>query len=194
MSQTRIVQKSALGELFQKLLASGQRILAPVKTAASPVGPAAARVEFAEVKSPDAVALDYIQTAASAKPAVFPRHEVLLRYRPAGTDGPAGSDGPAARDYLVDDTPEAPPTVLFGVHPCDAASLATLKAVFTWDSPDTYFESKLANLTVIGLACTKGDEFCFCTSVGLSPGSTKGSDILLTPLDATRFLAEVQTG
>ena len=83
--------------------------------------------------------------------------------------------------------------MLFGAHPCDAASFATLKAVFTWDSPDAQFETRLANLTIIGLACTKADAYCFCTSVGGSPGDTRGSDMLLTPLDAERFLVEVLT-
>ena len=173
MSQTRILQKAALGELLQKLVAGGQRVLAPVTSGE--------RIEFAEVTPSTQLATDYLQTATSAKSAVFPRHEVMLRYKPAG------------KDWQVDDQVEAKPTVLFGVHPCDAASFATLKAVFTWDSRDVYFESKLAALTVIGLSCTKSDEFCFCTSVGLSPGSTKGCDILLTPLDGTKYLVEVLT-
>ena len=108
---------------------------------------------------------------------MFPRYEQMLRYTIGGKDVQAEELKPEAR-----------PTVLFGLHPCDAASFATLKAVFTWDSGDAYFEPKLANTTVIGLSCTKGDEYCFCTSVGGGPGETRGSDILLTPLDATTLL------
>jgi formate hydrogenlyase subunit 6/NADH:ubiquinone oxidoreductase subunit I len=174
MSETRILQKKSLGELFAKLTAAGQRLLAPVKEGEL--------LNFAEVKTPEHVALDYIQTRSSAKLAAFPPYEPLLRYKFNGKD--------------VEQQPAEPdkrPTVLFGAHPCDAASFATLKAVFTWDSPDAQFETRLANLTIIGLACTKADAYCFCTSVGGSPGDTRGSDMLLTPLDAERFLVEVLT-
>jgi sulfhydrogenase subunit beta (sulfur reductase) len=89
--------------------------------------------------------------------------------------------------------PAPPPTVLLGAHPCDAASFATLRAVFTWDSADAYVEPRLAALTVIGLGCAGGDDFCFCTSVGGGPADPRGSDILLTALDHERFLAEILT-
>lgn len=174
MSEARIIRKAAFDELFARLAAAGHRILAPVRSRQ--------RVELAEVTAADQVADDYIQTAGPAKAAVFPRYEPMLRFQISGKQVQA-EEVPVA----------APPTVLFGVHPCDAASLATLRAVFTWDSGDAYFEPKLANLTVIGLSCTRGDDYCFCTSVGGGPGETRGSDILLTPLDATRYLAEIVT-
>jgi formate hydrogenlyase subunit 6/NADH:ubiquinone oxidoreductase subunit I len=174
MSEQRILEKKSLDPLFARLVAAGNRVLAPVTSGA--------RIEFAEVTTAEHVALDYIQTTRPAKSAVFPRYEEMLRFQIGG------------KDVAVDElTPEAQPTVLFGLHPCDAASFATLKAVFTWDSGDAYFEPKLANTTVIGLACTQADEYCFCTSVGGGPGDKRGSDILLTPLEATRFLAEILT-
>jgi sulfhydrogenase subunit beta (sulfur reductase) len=174
MSEQRILQKKSLGELFAKLTADGRRILAPVKNGA--------HVEFAEVKTSDRVCFDYVQTKTSAKTVVFPRYEAMLRFRLKG------------KDVDVNEVaPQAPPTVLFGVRPCDAASFATLKAVFTWDSADAYFEPKLAQTTIITLACPKGDEYCFCTSVGGGPADPRGSDILLTALDAERYLAEILT-
>jgi len=42
------------------------------------------------------------------------------------------------------------------------------------------------------VSCTRADEACFCTSVGGGPGSTQGSDILLTPMEGG-YLAEVLT-
>ncbi|MBP9026557.1 MAG: hypothetical protein KBH81_10500, partial [Phycisphaerae bacterium] len=107
MSETRILQKKSLGELFAKLTAAGQRLLAPVKEGEL--------LNFAEVKTPEHVALDYIQTRSSAKLAAFPPYEPLLRYKFNGKD--------------VEQQPAEPdkrPTVLFGAHPCDAASFATL--------------------------------------------------------------------
>ena len=174
MNERKMLNKKSLGALFDKLIADGRRIVAPVRRGD--------RVDFAEVTAPAEVAADYVQTNVSAKSAWFPPYETLLSYRQAG------------KDVQVNDTVPAPkPTVLFGLHPCDAASVATLKAVFTWDSPDAQFESKLAATTVIGLSCTQADTFCFCTSVGGGPGATGGSDLLLTPLDGERYLAEVLT-
>ena len=174
MSESRILQKAAVDGLFAKLVAGGRRVLAPVRNAE--------RVEFEEVNTAQNVALDYVQTKRPAKSVLFPRYEQMLRFSIGGKDVQA--------DEI---TPDAGPTVLFGLHPCDAASFETLKAVFTWDSNDAYFEPKLANTTVVGLSCTQGDAYCFCTSVGGGPGDTRGSDVLLTPIDATTYRADILT-
>jgi formate hydrogenlyase subunit 6/NADH:ubiquinone oxidoreductase subunit I len=93
---------------------------------------------------------------------------------------------------LVDAVPHAEPTVVFGIRPCEAGGFAALDAVFNWDTRDTFFNARMANLAVIGVACTRSDEACFCTSVGGGPGATKGSDILLSPV-AGGYLAQVLT-
>jgi formate hydrogenlyase subunit 6/NADH:ubiquinone oxidoreductase subunit I len=137
---------------------------------------------YAEISTPAEMAKDYVQTTTSAKSVVFPPCEELVRYRFNGGD--------VAMDDLQ---PQVAPTVVFGVRPCDAASFAALDAVFSWDCQDAFFKARLENTTIIGLACTKSDDYCFCTSVGLSPGETKGSDILLTPIDGEQYLAEIVT-
>jgi sulfhydrogenase subunit beta (sulfur reductase) len=172
MSETRILKRAAVAELITRLGAAGQRVLAPVRDGG--------RVEFKEASTADDLALDYVQTTTSAKAAVFPRYEQMLRFQMRGKDVDVQELAPAS-----------PPTVLLGAHPCDAASFATLRAVFTWDSADAYFEPKLAALTVVGLSCTKGDDSCFCTSVGGGPADPRGCDILLTALDGERYLAEI---
>jgi formate hydrogenlyase subunit 6/NADH:ubiquinone oxidoreductase subunit I len=174
MSETRILSRTALYELVAKLTAAGRRVLAPVQDGE--------RVEFREVVDAQGLALAYLQTTTSAKAVVFPRYEPMLRFEMRGKEVDVEELAPAA-----------PPTVLLGAHPCDAASFATLRAVFTWDSPDTYFEPKLAALTVVGLSCARGDDACFCTSVGGGPADLRGSDLLLTALDDARYLAEILT-
>lgn len=174
MSERHVLRKSSLGELFCRIVADGRRVLAPVRSGE--------RVAFAEVAATRTVDLDYLRTAVSAKHAVFPACEELLRYRPAG------------KDVQVEAAvPPAMPTVLFGVHPCDAAAFATLEAVFTWDSPDGHFETRRAATTVVGLACTHADAYCFCTSVGGGPGDRRGSDLLFVPRDAESFVVDVLT-
>jgi sulfhydrogenase subunit beta (sulfur reductase) len=49
------------------------------------------------------------------------------------------------------------------------------------------------NTTVVGLSCTQADESCFCTSLGSRPNDKQGSDVLLSPLKAGGFVAEVLT-
>jgi sulfhydrogenase subunit beta (sulfur reductase) len=175
MAQTRLIHKDALKQLFDKIVESGRRILAPK-----------ARNDqsfFEEVRSLAEVCLDHVQTRTSAKEAVFPPCEALLRYS-FGAKGAVSLDGMPV---------EPPLTVIFGARPCDARSIAALEAVFNWDHPDKFFLERQARTTVIGLACTRADNACFCTSVGGGPGDTAGSDILLTPVSDTEYLAEILT-
>jgi ferredoxin len=167
------LSSASLDLLFAALTADGRRILAPT----DPDG----RSELNPVTYPDQVAKDYVQTTLSAKAVVFPKVEQLLSY----TLAPGQVD-------LVDAVPRDEPTVVFGIRPCEAAGFQALDAVFNWDSRDKFFNARMEQLTVIGMGCTRKDDACFCTSVGGGPGSTKGSDILLTPM-ASGYLAEVQS-
>jgi ferredoxin len=65
--------------------------------------------------------------------------------------------------------------------------LPILDHVFNWDYPDTFYNQRRKLTTVVTLACRDHDEYCFCTSVGLGPDATKGSDVLLLPIDNDTF-------
>ncbi|MFO1425324.1 MAG: 4Fe-4S dicluster domain-containing protein [Candidatus Competibacteraceae bacterium] len=168
------ISPGSLEALFAALGHSGQRIVGPTETAG--------RVELREVQTPAQVVSHHPQPTSSAKEAVFPRVERLLSYRLA-----------PGQVELKDHDPEVRPTVLFGLRPCEAAGFGPLDAVFNWDSRDKLFNARRGQVTVVGLSCTQADEACFCTSVGGSPGSTQGSDLLLTPLPDGDYLAEVLT-
>ena len=86
-----------------------------------------------------------------------------------------------------------PETVLVGVRPCDAASVPVLDEVFSWDYKDEFFLERRRKTTILGIACTKSDDACFCSAVGLSPGETKGSDLFLTPLLGGGYGCQVLT-
>ena len=83
--------------------------------------------------------------------------------------------------------------MLFGIRPCEARAFHALDVVFNWDYKDKFFNARLANTTVVAISCTKADDSCFCTSLGSRPDDTQGSDILLSPLKAGGFLAQVLT-
>jgi sulfhydrogenase subunit beta (sulfur reductase) len=91
------------------------------------------------------------------------------------------------------DMNQIPEIVIWGIHPCDAWGFDSLRAIFTWDTHDIFYEKRADKLTIIGISCSKADDFCFCTSVNLGPGSTKGSDILLTKTKSGDYIAELIT-
>jgi sulfhydrogenase subunit beta (sulfur reductase) len=173
MNEKYIVSENAVGSLIEALTKSGRRVLGPKKVAA--------RIEIAEIKAAAELVKDG-QAIVSAKGTVFPKVERLMKFKVEG------------KNIALDDVqPNAAPTVLFGVRPCEARAFAALDVVFNWDYKDKFFNSRLANTTVVALSCTEADESCFCTSVGSKPDDARGSDILLSTLKSGGYLADVST-
>lgn len=176
MSDKYTISEPGVASLFDALTKSNRRILGPKKVAD--------RIEIAEIKNATDLARKG-QSTISAKTTVFPKVERLLKYR-----------FEAGKQIALDDVaPNAQPTVLFGVRPCEARAFHALDVVFNWDYRDKFFNTRLANTTVIAISCTQAqaDDSCFCTSVGSRPDDPAGSDILLSPLKAGGFLAQVLT-
>ena len=72
--------------------------------------------------------------------------------------------------------------VVFGLRPCDARSFSILNPVFEQDYPDPYYSGKRKASILIGIGCNEPFANCFCTSVGGSPVSRDGLDILAVEL------------
>lgn len=121
-------------------------------------------------------------THLSAKEFFFPKSDPLFYFKKT-------HDGVE----LIDPVAIEQKTVLFGVKPCDAAAIPVLSKVFNWDYKDEFFNKRVENTVVIGEACDYNDAYCFCTSVGLSQDSEKGSDVFLVPLEGEKFLAKAIT-
>jgi formate hydrogenlyase subunit 6/NADH:ubiquinone oxidoreductase subunit I len=173
--ENKLIKKELLPKLIEILVKAGKVIYAPVKEGE--------KTEFKTVKNFSEIYLDYIQTTKSVKNVVFPKVEKLFDYK---------SDKEQTEIKEVD-LNAIPETIVFGAHPCDASSFHVLTAVFTWDYVDEIYVTRRNKTTVIGLSCKNHDDYCFCTSVGLNPGSTEGSDILLTKIENDNFLAEIIT-
>lgn len=169
----KALKREKLREWLAILAAGERRLVAPVQSGEA--------ILFKEVDEARRVLLDYGNPQWSLKEFVFPRSEPILCYRFAGSD-------------VVVEDPEinAQETVAFGARPCDAAGLAILDRVFSADYPDQFYLQRRARLTVIGLSCSEPGSQCFCTSVGLSPTATQGSDILLTQI-GDEYLVEVNS-
>lgn len=79
------------------------------------------------------------------------------------------------------------------MRPCDAASVFPLDAVFKLGlSGQTVQYPPGSAPAIVSVSCAKADGACFCTAVGGGPGSTAGSDILLT-YTPEGAIAEVST-
>ena len=176
METTRkLIRKKSLEKLYDLLLAN-RKIYAPVIAADK-------QVEYRYNPSFKDVTFDHIRSTLSVKNVVFPKVENLFLYSNAKTES----------TITEIDTEKIPQVVLWGAHPCDTAAFDTLRSIFCWDINDEFFTKRLEKLLVIGLSCHKSDEYCFCTSVGLTPNSSKGSDILLSLINNGDYQADILT-
>lgn len=160
--------------LLDSLLKEGARVIGPKL--------AGTMALYEPLAHGDELVLDQLPHR-SAKEVFFPVCENILSFE--RTD---------AGLQVTDVDPAAfPETVLVGARPCDAAAAPVLDAVFSWDYKDEFYLSRRRRTTVIGLACTKADDACFCTAVGLSPGGKEGSDLFLSPMEGGGYACEALT-
>jgi ferredoxin len=174
--EQKYIPKSSIKVWLTSIKDDGKHIYAPVTENG--------KTHFKRVKSVDEISMGHIQTAQSAKGMVFPRTEKLFSYVRQQGDV-------ALQDYDPNDIPCS--TVVFGLHPCDAAAFKPLTSVFNWDSEDKPLNERMQRVTLVSISCSKCDVFCFCTSVNGHPGSTEGSDILLTAIGDDGYLVEIIT-
>lgn len=172
-TENRIIKKESLAKLYNKLRTSA-RIFAPVSFGN--------KAEFRYDQDYERVSYKHVQTVQSPKNTVFPVIENLFYFTKEKVESNKDIDLSKIQDVVV-----------WGVHPCDASSFSVLKSIFMWDFKDVLFDSRMKKLVVIGMSCYQCDSNCFCTSSGSGPGSTNGSDILLTRLNDEEYLAEIIT-
>jgi ferredoxin len=169
-----VITGEKLLKLLDGIIASGKQLFAPQKKKE--------QIFFAPVSNSSEIVFDYIQTDESPKSVLFPKVELLLSYEVK------------AKEVDITDHSEGKsisPIILFGSRTCDAAALMGMADFFKSDTPDVFTEKRSDALTVICISCTKSDEYCFCTSVGIKPNDTKGSDILLTFIEDNQYYVEV---
>lgn len=171
----KLIRNESLEKLYSSL-SEKRKIYAPVKTDDQ-------KTEFRYNPPFSDVVSDHIRSTLSVKNLVFPKVENLLFF----------TNSKAESTISETDPDKYPEVVLWGAHPCDTAAFDILKSIFCWDTKDEFFSRRLEKLLVIGLSCSASDGYCFCTSVGLSPSSEKGSDLLLTHLEKGGFLVRIVT-
>lgn len=150
----RRIDRAQLDELLEGMLVAGDRLVAPRRRET--------RVVFEPVSSVDQIDLESWNSDLSPKEIFLPRSEVVFRF--------AGHGGDV---QLSEPDTDSETTVIFAMRPCDAAGLARLRMVFSADVEDRLFLDRLDRTTVITLACTEPQPWCFCAAVGCGPASSR---------------------
>ena len=165
MAQQKLFQASDgwLKQAVTGLCAAGFKVVAPVKDEDG-------QVNLQQIKPSDEIALDYINVQRPLKRLFFPATEVLFEYEKADQQNVELKANGALSGAEI---------VVFGCRPCDASSLVMLDQVFNWDYKEKQYNQRRQQTTVVSFACTETGPQCFCTSVGSSPHSEAGSDVMV---------------
>jgi len=114
------------------------------------------------------VVWDFERTALPPKAFFFPETEVLLEVKKRGNE------------VELHEPPFEGEQVILGLRPCDARGLQALDALLLDRPPaDAYYARRRAATTLVGLACPRLWDGCFCTSLGGGPDDTSGMDVML---------------
>ncbi|MDR0520896.1 MAG: 4Fe-4S dicluster domain-containing protein [Planctomycetaceae bacterium] len=169
-----VIDRNHLNQLIRQRIAGGTSVAGLTEANGK-------RYFYRTISNPEKMVFDSgIMPFNSIKQFLFPQSEPICSYRCEG------------KDLIVSDAePFVQEQVVFGVRPCDAASLPILDKVFAWDFQDRFYQQRRAKTTVVTLACKEADKNCFCTSVGLAPDTQAGADAMLLQIDAETF--EVRT-
>ncbi len=184
--KTATLNKSDLGKCIDLLVQADLRVIAPrLQPRLDEDGPDAIDVlTFTEVDSGEGHQVgEGLLPLNGVKEFLFAKHEPLFAYEKRGK-----------KIEIIPVHHEYPQTVIIGVRPCDAASIASLESVFSDANAgfeDPFFTERRSRTTFITYSCTAPDASCFCTSVNLSPDSAKGSDLHLTEIGDGRLHVEV---
>ena len=170
--QEKIIAKSEIESLLEGL--NGEHsVIAPIRKDDG--------IEFGKISSADDVVLEFSNTKKVPKSVFFPQEEVMFTYSKS-------ESGVQVKEPVLEED-----VVLFGVRPCDAQSFLLLDAVFgSEDYEDVYYTRRREGVGIVGIACNKPRQSCFCTTMGGGPFNTKGMDVLLVDL-GDKYLAEAIT-
>ena len=143
------IAKSNLSALFARISETKDLYL-PVKNGG--------QVNFAAWDENSEVDLTTLKTVKSPKDAFFPQSENLYTcFKDEGK---------------ISITPEELQNkdfVVFGMKACDIKGIEVLDRVFLSDPIDTFYAARRDHGIIVGLACNRPEESCFCTAFGINP-------------------------
>lgn len=166
-----VLNKSDVTSWVRGLLAS-YRVVGPTSAAEGVV-------HYTPLAEGGPVVLDGLRPIRSPKEHFIPATETLLAFH--GTAKAISLEAPPAPTME---------TVILGVRSCDARALTRLDDVFLKrKETDSLYGNRRKTTRLVGLACASPSWGCFCTSVGGSPASSEGLDLLFTDLGGRYHIA-----
>ncbi len=156
---TRFITNDQLPGLWARLASRGPLYL--------PVNEGTA-VAFRAWEQGSEVNLEAVNSTVSPKDIFLPPWESYLKFQRTGKDLTLnGSGSPAG------------PATAFGLRPCDIHAIGLLDLVFAQaDPPDQLYIRRRENTTIVALACSRPDPFCFCSVFGIDPAEAPGADVM----------------
>jgi sulfhydrogenase subunit beta (sulfur reductase) len=123
---------------------------------------------YRPVASSAEIAFDFERTVMSLKTFFLPDTQVLLEVEKQG------------KEVTLAEPALEREQVIFGVRPCDARGLRALDALLLSRAPaDAYYAECREKTVLIGLACPRLWDGCFCTSLGSGPDDASDLDVML---------------
>jgi sulfhydrogenase subunit beta (sulfur reductase) len=123
---------------------------------------------YRPVASSAEIVFDFERTALSPKTFFLPDTQVTLEVERRG------------KEVTLTEPTLGQEQVIFGVRPCDARGLRALDALLLDRPPaDAYYAERREKTTLVGLACPRLWDDCFCTSLGSGPDDTSALDVML---------------
>ncbi|MFW6147733.1 MAG: 4Fe-4S dicluster domain-containing protein [Thermodesulfobacteriota bacterium] len=172
----KVIHREEL-ESFIQALQKSYEVFAPVREGDSH--------QFKRLTGNETMDLEFSNTRLSPKSLLFPQSERMFEFTLDQTSEESG---------IVKEAPkEFPPSVVFGIRPCDARALRLVNVNF--DNPDyqdPWWARRMDSMAFIGLGCNEPRSTCFCTSVGGGPFNEEGLDVLLFDL-GKQYLAKALT-
>ncbi len=171
MEELYVIRRADLPGLLERLGAIGD-VYAPFYEDGVAV------LSRVQAGSKDEVAWDLPKTVVPPKEMFFPHTERFLRFRKKG------------KAFEIEQSGELTPLVILGAKPCDMAAIDMVRRVMIEGKfRDESFDKRRATITAVAVACEKEGDYCFCSSFGLGPDSTRGSDLMLYPAGDVLYAA-----
>jgi ferredoxin len=152
--------KDDLLKMLEAARAKGYEVFAPVKQEDL--------VMLARLDDATPVDFDHLLTLNTLKSVLLPQCEPV-----ASLDLDRATASPTVESSA--------PILIFGTRPCDAAAVEVLDAIFLGSVRDARYAARRERSVIMTVGCSRSDEACFCTSMGYSPHSSAGSDVMVLP-------------
>jgi len=158
------IPKQDIGKLVKEF-SRRYMVIAPLKVGGRSI--------FGKMKDENFADVDLFGARPSTPPksAVFPPFTTLFKFRKKGR-----------QLELLKANAQVSRTILFGVKPCDVKGLRIFDEVFQKGVIDPGYKEIRDNLFLVSADCLEPTDYCFCSSFGISPVSTNGSDLHVSDL------------